>query len=159
MRAISIEEHKQRGTRPTRAAVGAPSEAGRPRMPKHLSESAQRVWRETVRLLRRRGTLTVDSAPTIQIYAECAATWEVAKADVESRGQILTEQRYSKSGDPYTIQVVNPSMKIKQDCERSMLALCKALGLSPDAREKVKKARTKADMPGSDFAKRFGLPR
>jgi P27 family predicted phage terminase small subunit len=157
MRAISIEEHKLKGTRPTRAASGAPSEAGRPRMPKHLSESAQRVWKETLRLLRRRGTLTADTGPTLAIYAECVATWEVAKADIIARGQIISETRFSKSGTEYQIDVVNPSMKIKENCERQALAVLKALGLSPDAREKVKKARTKADMPGGAFAKRYGL--
>src|SRR5258708_30267605 len=113
--------------------------SSRPRMPKHLSPEAVIAWKEAVRLLRKKGTLSSCDSATVEIYAEVKATWLQAKADVLARGTILTETRYSKAGNEYTVDVVNPNVKIKADSEKQMLSLTRSLGLAPDARDKVRR--------------------
>lgn len=143
--ALSPEQHALKGTRPTRAKPEPESSivSGRPRAPKHLSAEALTAWRDAVRLMRKRGSLTPGDSPTLAVYAETVAQWVKAKADVEARGQILTEQRFSKSGAQYTVEVLNPSVRIQQDASRQLLALAKSLGLSPDSREKIKTPKPK----------------
>jgi phage terminase small subunit len=60
---------------------------------------------------------------------------------VVKRGQLIDEKRFSKSGDPYIVTIINPSVQIQRDSERQLLQLTKALGLAPDSREKVRRTR------------------
>jgi len=115
--------------------------AGRPRMPKHLSAEAVDVWRRTCRVMAKRKTLTADSGATLEIYAEVSARWIRAKHEVESRGQVIDETRFSRGGAAYVVHVPNPSLKIQCECEKQLLTLARALGLSPDTREKVRVTR------------------
>jgi P27 family predicted phage terminase small subunit len=115
--------------------------SGRPRMPAELNEAEQEFWKSAARLLKLKGTLAKTDAPTLRLFAVISARQVMANADIAARGQVYDEQRFSKSGDPYTVRVVNPSMKIAQDSERTLLALQKSLGLTPADREKVIKAK------------------
>src|SRR5262249_5889974 len=90
------------------------------------------------------GSLTPGDAPTLAVYAETVAQWIRAKRDVEKRGQILSETRFSKAGNQYEVEVLNPSVRIMQESSRQMLQQAKALGLSPDSREKIKPPKAKA---------------
>lgn len=143
---LSDELHNLKGTRYVDRKK-APEEsqviASRPRTPRHLSADALTAWKEAVRLLRKKGTLASSDAATLEIYAEVKASWLAAKKDVQEKGQVYDEQRFSKSGTPYTVRVENPSVKIQAQAERQLLALTKALGLAPTEREKVKQARPK----------------
>lgn len=145
--ALSPEQHALRGTRPTRAKPETESSivSGRPRAPKHLSAEALTAWKDAVRLMRKRGSLTPGDSPTLAVYAETVASWCQAKSDVAKRGQILCETRFSKSGTEYTVEVLNPSVRIMQDASRQLLALAKSLGLSPDTREKIKTPKAKTE--------------
>jgi P27 family predicted phage terminase small subunit len=139
------KEHWLNGTTPHAPEV-KPEEAsqvasGRPKMPGHLSPNAIEAWKLVCKLLRAKGTLAKTDAATLEIYVEVKSTWIDAKADVVARGQLVDEQRYSKSGDPYTVTIINPSVQIQRDSERQLLQLTKALGLSPDTREKVRRTR------------------
>jgi P27 family predicted phage terminase small subunit len=131
--------------------------AGRPKMPGHLSPDAVEAWRLVCKLLKAKGTLSKCDAATLEIYSEVKSSWIAAKKDVQARGQLVEEQRYSKSGDPYTVTIINPSVQIQRDSERQLLQLTKALGLAPDSREKVRgvrKKKTEAD-DNSALLKKF----
>lgn len=122
--------------------------AGRPKLPGHLSPEAVEAWKKVCKDLKAKGTLAKTDAGTLEVYAEVKASWIMAKRDEHERGQVIEEERFSKSGDRYTVRIVNPSMQIARDCSRQLLQLLKALGLSPDAREKVRgvrKRKTEAD--------------
>jgi P27 family predicted phage terminase small subunit len=124
----------------------------RPRLPKHLSKEAVIVWRATVRLMRARGTISAGDVPALEVYAEVSARWQAAKADVAVRGIVVSVVKHDKQGNEYTTEMTNPCLAVVQDCERQLLALAKALGLTPDTRERVKPtARSKAAQakPGS----------
>jgi P27 family predicted phage terminase small subunit len=137
----------------------APSEV-RPRLPKHLSAEAVVVWRATVRFMRPRGNISAGDVPALEVYAEVGARWQAAKKDVATRGIIVTQTRHDKQGNEYTVEVTNPCLAIVQDCERQLLALAKALGLTPDTRAKVlptKAAQAAEAKPGTAAAMFPGL--
>jgi P27 family predicted phage terminase small subunit len=132
---FSREQLRIRAEESKKAAVSAPGT--RPRMPKHLSAEAVIVWRQTAKLMKERGTLSADTAPTLAVYCEITARWIVAKKDLLERGLQVKQTRYNKQGDPYEVEVENPSLAICQDAERQLLALQKALGITPDTRARV----------------------
>jgi P27 family predicted phage terminase small subunit len=115
--------------------------SGRPKMPGHLSPEAIEAWKGACKLLKAKGTLAKTDAATLEIYSEVKATWIAAKKDVLERGQLVEEKRFTKSGDPYTVTIINPSVAIQRDAERQLLAFTKSLGLAPDSREKVRRTR------------------
>ena len=110
----------------------------RPRLPKHLSADAVKVWKQTVKLMRARGTISAGDVPALEVYAEVSARWIAAKRDVATRGIIVTATKHDKQGQEYTVETTNPCLTIVQDCERQLLSLAKALGLTPDTRDRVK---------------------
>jgi len=115
----------------------------RPKLPKHLCADAVVVWKQTLKLMRARGTLSAGDAPILQVYAEVSARWIAAKRDLAERGIIVRVTRHDKQGAEYSVEATNPCLAIVQDCERQMLSHAKALGLTPDSRERVKPAKTK----------------
>jgi P27 family predicted phage terminase small subunit len=129
-----------------------PAQCQRPRMPKHLSANAVVVWRQTVKLMRERGTLSADTAPTLAIYCEITARWICAKDDLLKRGLQIEQTRHDKQGNEYQVLVENPSLAIAQDAERQLLALQKALGITPDMRTRVlptPESKASAAKPGT----------
>jgi P27 family predicted phage terminase small subunit len=140
---LSRDVQKMKGERFTRA-VEKPivSEAGRPRLPRHLCPEAVLAWREAVRLLRKRGTLTAGDAPTLEVFAETKARWIQAKKDLAERGLQITYTVLDKNGQAHEREKTNPNLKIAEFAEKQLLALAKALGLSPDSREKIKPPKT-----------------
>jgi P27 family predicted phage terminase small subunit len=141
---MSEEHHRLRGTKARPNQRGEhdrePSTVtgGRPRMPKSLSPSAAQAWKDAVRLLRKRRTLSAGDAPVLTVYANVFAKMQKANADIEARGFEVEVIRTNKKGEEYTTTVPNVSVRIATDCERQLLQLAKALGLTPDTREKVK---------------------
>jgi P27 family predicted phage terminase small subunit len=113
--------------------------AGRPRCPAHIkeSETAFAAWSDAISIMRKNGTLSAGDAPTLAVYAVVYAKWVKASADVEERGFEIETTRTRRDGSEYTTSVVNPSVKIQTDSERQLLALAKALGLSPDSRGRI----------------------
>jgi P27 family predicted phage terminase small subunit len=128
-------------------AVESTVTASRPRMPATLTATEQAFWKSAVSLLRSKGTLAKTDAPTLTLYAVISARYVKANADIEEKGLVYDEQRFSKAGDSYTVRVTNPNVKIAESCERQLLALQKSLGLTPADREKVRKAKPR---PGSE---------
>lgn len=102
-----------------------------------------------MKLLEARGTLDPGAGPTLELYAETKARWLRAKADLEARGEMITETRITKSGETYDVSVLNPMLRVAENCESQLLSLTKTLGIAPDARERVKKVKA-APARGND---------
>jgi P27 family predicted phage terminase small subunit len=155
---------RDRSKKPEESAVTA----GRPKMPAEFKDDAHVLergfWKAACSLLAAKGTLSKTDAPTLRLFADISARQVEANADIKAKGLVYDEQRFSKGGDPYTVRVTNPNVKIVTDCERQLLQLQKELGLSSASREKVRRAKPNlADVPpvpGSALARRpdlFGL--
>jgi P27 family predicted phage terminase small subunit len=114
---------------------------GRPKCPRHLSKAARKEWLAAVKLLESRGTLDPGTGPTLELYATTKARWLECMADLNVRGLMIEETRFSSKGEQYTVTVPNPLLKVAENCEAALQQLTKTIGIAPDAREKVKKVK------------------
>jgi len=112
--------------------------AGRPRRPKHLSPVAADKWREMVRLLTRRKTLTAADGPALEVFCEIYARWRLLVEDIQNEGVNVDDESVTKSGQVITHRVVNPSCKAAAQLEGQMrLWLSSAFAQTPMSREKA----------------------
>lgn len=114
---------------------------GRPTCPQHLSKPARRAWLAAIKLLEARGTLDPGAGPTLLIYAVTMARWLEAKADLDKNGLMIEVTKATSKGELYTTTAENPMLKIAENAEAQLLAITKSLGISPEAREKVRKVK------------------
>ena len=140
---LSDLEHSLRGTRPTRAKPVEPSKvpAGRPKMPTHLSEAAQKEWRRILPILTERSTLSRADSTALGIYCEQYARWVAAKHQVETEGATITSVVLDAKGNPHSTTKLHPALKIVDQCEKSLRNLMREFGCTPQSRESIKPAR------------------
>lgn len=124
--------------------IALATQGGRPVCPRHLSKSARKEWLAAVKLLEARCTLDPAAGPTLELYAETRARWLEAKADVNTRGLLITIQKSTSKGDLYEATIENPLLEVAQTCEAQLMQLTKTLGIAPDSREKVQKVKAVA---------------
>jgi len=75
----------------------------------------------------------------VALLSDISARRTECLEDVKNRGRVLSVVKYSSKGTGYTTEVVNPNLKIAQQCERQMAALVAQLdrsGPEPDNRPK-----------------------
>lgn len=144
MRAKTIEQHILHGSAPRIKPAVAVSTftGGKPAVPNHLSQAAKRTFRRCVALLAERRTLTPGDVATLEVYSELHARWIAAKRSIGNNLMVATEVT-DNHGEVRVVQKLNPLLKIVEACESRLLALAKALGLTPTTRDHVKP--TKAD--------------
>jgi P27 family predicted phage terminase small subunit len=137
----------QRGERDRESVVTS----GRPRCPAHVKSDpvAFAAFKDAVRILKKRRTVSAGDAPTLAVYAVVYSKWVKATADVNERGFEVEVERTNKAGEIYTATVPNVAVRVATDCERQLLQLAKSLGLTPDSREKIKP--TKASEKDSSY--------
>ena len=106
-------------------------------MPAHLSEEAKREWRRVLPMLLQRRSLTDADATALALYAETFARWCAAKREIAERGLTVESTVLDRHGAPVTTRKVNPALRIAENCERSLRAFLRELGLTPQSRERV----------------------
>src|SRR5271169_932693 len=109
--------------------------SGRPKMPKTLTAIETECWKQACKILKQRGTLSRGDAESIELWSISKARWILARRELEKDGLTVTETRFSKSGDEYTITIPHPCLKIAENCERLLAGLAVKLGLTPLGRE------------------------
>ncbi len=119
----------------------SPHTGGRPKLPKHLTPVAQEKWKELVKVLSKRGTLTKADGTLIELASETYALWRLYVADVHTRG-------------PYVDGEPNPSTKHCTAMENTLARYMVQLGITPASREKAKQTAPPAPkktelVPGS----------
>jgi len=131
---LSIADLKARaGSQPVPGQVVG----GRPHCPRSLSPAAKKIWHKVVRLLEARAVISEGDGELIELYAVTKERWATAVADISARGHMISEQKYSKSGDPYDVVVENPYLKIATDAESQLIQLSAKLGLTPKDRDGI----------------------
>ena len=108
-------------------------------MPKTLTPIETECWKQACKILKQRGTLSRGDAESIEIWSISKARWILARREIEKDGLTVTETRFSKSGEEYSITLPHPCLKIAENCERLLAGLAVKLGLTPLGREKVRK--------------------
>jgi P27 family predicted phage terminase small subunit len=133
-------EHFLDGTKPqTKPPAPSAVKAGRPKYPRQMSPVARSEFKRACALLGQRGHLTPADYGVLFVYSEIFARWLSAKQKLGDELEVTTTIMDSH-GDPHEKKVLNPLLDVVTSCERQLLALQKTLGLTPDARDKVKKA-------------------
>jgi P27 family predicted phage terminase small subunit len=143
-------EHKLSGTKSqARPDLESTFPAGRPRMPKHLCSVAADKWRELVRLLAKRGTLTQVDSSALEIFCETFARWRGLCDEIAKHGAMVDVTILDNCGEPHTKRIPNPAAKLVCQLENSMRAMLKEFSATPASREKSKPA---AAAPSKDAA-------
>lgn len=94
--------------------------AGRPRMPKTLSEIATARWRELVRILRQRGVLTKGDGPLIELCATTYERWQQCLTEIRDNGMMVETTWSDSDGNVHTKRVLNPCAKMATTLESQM---------------------------------------
>jgi P27 family predicted phage terminase small subunit len=159
---IPDAEHKLKGTRPTRAADhGADIPGGRPAYPKGISPQAKRVFKRLVRLLEQRRALTHGDGELLRLYSLLYTRHETALAKLTEEGEIKTYFRLNSNGESVPQEKPNLWLKVAETCERNMVACLDRMGLTPNARAKVKQVGDKpkpAATPEEEYFGNIGKP-
>ena len=146
MRAKTIEQDMLHGSAPRikSAVAQSPFTGGRPAIPNHLSQAAKRTFQRCMALLSERRTLTPGDVATLEVYAELHARWVAAKRSIGNNLTVATEVT-DNHGEVRVVQKLNPLLKVVETCESRLLALAKALGLTPTTRDHVKQTKPDED--------------
>jgi len=120
---------------------------GEPKMPKGLSLSARREWKEIVAELMKLGVLTVVDGKALAAYCECFALWEQARKEIKENGLTFKITAVTKvkvedaSAVPnYEERVIvlgikrNPAVAIAFEALRAMKSYLIEFGLTPASR-------------------------
>jgi P27 family predicted phage terminase small subunit len=150
----SLEQHALEGTKAHYDSGKQTSHipGARPYPPKWMNERAAKKFRQIARVLDKRRVATSGDAEMISLYAVLWDRWQEANEHVESEGQIIAVQKLAKDGHTYTINIVNPWLKIAQVTEKQMTPAMLSLGLAVNSRDKAKQtaAEPKREViPGS----------
>lgn len=135
--------HALQGTKPHPSTVKTHSDvpAARPAMPSHLSPEARKAWRGLVKLLEERGTLSRADSMALSIWSETQARWIAAKAELAKYGIVIETSVLDSNGQPVTSRKPNPALRTVEQCEKSLRALAREFGCTPQSRERVKPAK------------------
>jgi P27 family predicted phage terminase small subunit len=149
----SDELHALHGTKPHKSAAKTVGSlpADEPEMPKHLTAEARKEWKRLLPLLLERGSLTPGDSAALALYAETFSRWLLAKRDVEENGLTITSTVLDSSGQPVSNRKINPSLRIVENCERSLRNFLREFGLTPATRERVLPARKPKNESKSSF--------
>ena len=139
----SEADHRAQGTKPHPSTAKTHSDvtAARPKMPGHLSPEARKAWRHLVALLEERGTLSRADSMVLSIWAETQSRWVAAKADVQRFGIVIETSVLDSNGRPVVSRKPNPALRTVETCEKSLRALAREFGCTPQSRERVKPAK------------------
>lgn len=125
---IPIEDHKLRSTLPQyveREPDGI-IRPGRPKMPPTLNPVAAERWKEMIRILRSRRTLTRADGPLLENYCVIYARWVAFCKKLDEEGPRDADGK------------LNPLAKAISALESRMQSQLQQLGCTPVSREKAR---------------------
>jgi P27 family predicted phage terminase small subunit len=135
--------HRLQGTKPHPSTAKTQSDipAARPKMPSHLSPEARKAWHGLLKLLEERGTLSRADSMALSIWAETQARWIAAKAELATHGIVIEVTVLDSNGAPVITRKTNPALRTVEQCEKSLRAMAREFGCTPQSRERVKPAK------------------
>jgi len=149
----SLEEHELQGTKPhyetTKVSHIAP---GRPGPPRFLSADARKKFKQLAKVLEQRCVATDGDTELLTQYVILWERWMIAQQHVADEGSVVNVTCYSKNGDPYQRDKVNPWLQVAQTTEKQLAAALAALGLTVSNRDKAKQTaldKKREVVPGS----------
>jgi P27 family predicted phage terminase small subunit len=132
------ELHQLRGTRSTRAAVrDSVAHTGAPVLPKDLTEKQRAAWREVVKFLKPRCTLTKADGIALRLYAQEWARYDALSRELEEQGEVIVQTILDSNGAAHEKRVLNPASAAATKCANFLKAMLKEFSLTPASREKT----------------------
>lgn len=139
--ALPENVHALRGTRPTRASDEKSSiAAGRPTMPKDLSEDERIAWKEAVKVLSSRHTLTKADGLALRLYAETSARHKALLREIKENGEMVDQPVLDSNGVCHKKRVLSQASKAASTLAARLHALLREFSLTPITRERTKPA-------------------
>jgi P27 family predicted phage terminase small subunit len=141
----SLELHSLSGTTPEYAPpTEGPTSSipiSKPRMPERIKadKEAAAEWREIVRDLRDRGTLTRADGRMIALYCDKSKQRRKALKHLDDEGLVCEYTRLDSNGVERVTEKKNVYWGIAQECERAMMSLLDRLGLHPINKDKPRR--------------------
>jgi P27 family predicted phage terminase small subunit len=152
--SAKLHMRKRDIARPSRAKNAAyvemPGAGGKPKMPDGLSDEQQKLFKQIVKLLRARRTVTKGDSQIITLYVRTFTHWMRSCDYVDTHGPMVDEERYAPGGHKYTIPVPNPALKLAASLNSQCESLLKEMGMTGISRKKVepvKSASAEKDPP------------
>jgi P27 family predicted phage terminase small subunit len=134
--------HDLQGTTSRAGSAPAPRfDGGRPTMPVGLTDLEKSKWREMVRLLAARGTLTKADGPALELYVATWSRWRKCLEEIDKYGVLVTVDYAGAGGEACSKRIPNPASKLAAQLEVSLRQLLKELGSTPASRDKTRPAR------------------
>jgi P27 family predicted phage terminase small subunit len=153
--SLPEELHRLRGTRSTRAAVRESAIAGgRPNMPKDLTPNQRAAWKEIVKYLKPRRTLTKADGPALRLYAETSARHRALLLELDTHGEVIEQDVLDSSGVAHTKRILNPASRQASTVSKDLRAMLRELSATPASRETARPTappppKKNAIIPGS----------
>jgi P27 family predicted phage terminase small subunit len=157
---ISDELHQLKGTRPTRSSVPEYQvPAAVPKPPKGMVGDAKKLFKQLAKQLAARRAATAADVHLLALYVAVHARCEKARAMVDKLGEVVTDTRLDSNGTAHEVLRKNPWCAILETCETKLHSILRDLGLTPNARTKVKATAPKpAAAPAEEFPARADQP-
>ena len=137
----TLQKHLLQGTQPQ---SGGNSDgvfvAGKPKMPRDLPDVAQAEWKNIVKQLAKRGTLTRVDSSALEVYARMYAQWRGYCDEVEKYGAMVDEPVIDKNGTVAIRRVQNPAGKLAIQLGNALRMYQKEFSATPASRERTKPA-------------------
>jgi P27 family predicted phage terminase small subunit len=131
--------HNLRGTRPSRAADnGEDIQPARPKFPRSLTPEAKQIFKSLCQQLEERRALTAGDVQILHVFAEVHARWIHAREKIKELGEVVNDTRLDSNGTAHEVLRKNPWLSVVEVCETKMHAILRDLGLTPNARARVK---------------------
>jgi P27 family predicted phage terminase small subunit len=132
--------HKLTGTKSQAKtdALDFVCQPGRPLYPKGLTKSGRATFKRLSFLLEKRRALTYGDVEIIRLYALLYDRHAKALEKIEAEGEICVYSRLDSNGREVQCEKQNLWYTVVRDCEKNMVAILDRLGLTPNARAKVK---------------------
>jgi P27 family predicted phage terminase small subunit len=129
--------HALKGTRATRAAERVAFQGCRPRMPKTLSPEEQISYKEIVKLLSKRRTITAEDVLSLKLWAQTDVRHQNLLKELRDHGEMIDQPMMDSNGGVHTKRILNPAGKTCTQLGNNLKALLQQFGLTPASREKA----------------------
>jgi P27 family predicted phage terminase small subunit len=134
----SQTEHWLRDAKPTAAPVEYQVPAAVPKPPKGLAGDAKKLFKQLAKQLAQRRAATAADVHLLHLYVVVHQRAARAQAQVDTLGEVVTDTKLDNHGTAHEVLRKNPWLAVLEVCETKMHSILRELGLTPNARTRVK---------------------
>jgi len=134
----SQTEHWLHDSKPVGAPVEYTVPAAVPKPPKGLAGDGKKLFKQLAKQLAARRAATAADVHLLALYVAVHQRCAKARVQVDALGEVITDTRLDSHGTAHEVLRKNPWLAVAQESERQMHSILRDLGLTPNARTRVK---------------------